>query len=65
MTSAGSATLAPGVPLNLAQRARIEAALATCHAGDGRDRLSDLVYSNLYLFRAAHDYRLHEGDLTF
>jgi hypothetical protein len=52
----------PGVPLELAQRARIEAALAACHGDTGRDRLSDLVFSNLYLFRAAHDYRLVEGD---
>ena len=62
MTATGSAPLAPGVPLALAQRARIEAALATCHAESGRDMLSDLVFSNLYLFRAAHDYRLIEGD---
>lgn len=57
-----AAPLAPGVPLALAQRARIEAALATRQAGAGRDMPSDLVFSNLYLFRAAHDYRLVEGD---
>ena len=56
------ATPAAGVPLALAQRARIEAALAACHAGAGKESLSDLVFSNLYLFRAAHDYRLVEGD---
>jgi hypothetical protein len=60
--AAAGAPLPPGMPLELAQRPRIEAALAACHAGAGRDRPSDLVFSNLYLFRAAHDYRLVEGD---
>ncbi len=60
--STPAAPVAAGVPLALAQRARIEAALAARHAGAGRDRLSDLVFSNLYLFRAAHEYRLVEGD---
>ncbi len=62
MTTTRSAPVAPGVPLALVQRARIEAALATCHADAGAAMLSDLVFSNLYLFRAAHDYRLVEGD---
>jgi uncharacterized protein len=53
---------ASGVPLQLAQRARIEAALARCHAGAGKDTPSDAFFSNLYLFRAAHDYRLIDGD---
>ena len=59
---ASSAPLPPGVPLDLTQRARIEAALLACHAESGAAMLSDLVFSNLYLFRAAHDYRLLEGD---
>lgn len=50
-----------GVPLALVQRRQIEAALVACHAGAGRAMLSDLVFSNLYLFRAAHDYRLVDG----
>jgi hypothetical protein len=62
MAAAAGAPLPPGLPLELAQRARIETALAACHAGAGHERLSDLVFSNLYLFRAAHDYRLVEGE---
>ncbi len=62
MAPASHAPWPPGVPLALAQRARIEAALARCHAGSGQAMLSDLVFSNLYLFRQAHDYRLVEGD---
>lgn len=61
MATAAAASLPPSVPLALAQRQRIEAALAGCLAGAGQDMLSDLVFSNLYLFRAAHDYRLVDG----
>ncbi len=63
--AASGTALPAGAPLALAHRPRIEAALAACHADAGPERLSDLVFSNLYLFRAAHDYRLVDGAWPF
>jgi hypothetical protein len=51
----------PGVPLSLEHQAEIDALLAPLRAGPGRDCLSDLAFSNLYLFRHAHDYRYLPG----
>ncbi|MDM0024557.1 phosphatidylglycerol lysyltransferase domain-containing protein [Variovorax saccharolyticus] len=51
-----------GLPLTLALREPIEPALARLREGSGAQCLSDHAFSNLYLFRAAHDYRFHPGD---
>lgn len=51
-----------GLPLTLALRKPIEDALQRLRAGSGAQCLSDHAFSNLYLFREAHDYRFHPGD---
>jgi hypothetical protein len=51
----------PGVALSLAHGADIDGLLAPLRAGLGRDCLSDLAFSNLYLFRHAHAYRYLPG----
>lgn len=43
--------------LTLDLQARIEPALALLREGSGAQCLSDFMFSNLYLFREAHDYR--------
>ena len=50
-----------GQPLTLELQPRLEAALASLRAGSGRHCLSDFSFSNLFLFRAAHDYRWIPG----
>ncbi|MDM0046349.1 phosphatidylglycerol lysyltransferase domain-containing protein [Variovorax dokdonensis] len=49
------------MPLSLDMQAPIEAALAILRDGSGEHCLSDHAFSNLYLFRAAHDYRYLPG----
>lgn len=51
-----------GQPLSLALREAIEPALARLRAGSGEGCLSDLTFSNLWLFREAHDYRYIEPE---
>lgn len=54
-------TALAGVPLALAHGAEIGAALSALAARQGERALSDPVFSNLYLFRRAHDYRYLPG----
>jgi hypothetical protein len=51
-----------GLPLTLALREPIEAALTRLREGSAEQCLSDHAFSNLYLFRDAHDYRYLPGD---
>lgn len=51
----------PGLPLSLAQRAEVDAALARQARGHAEQALSDPLFSNLYLFRRVHDYRYLPG----
>ena len=51
-----------GLPLALELQGPIEAALARLREGSGAQCLSDHAFSNLYLFREAHDYRYLPGD---
>jgi hypothetical protein len=51
-----------GLPLTLALREPIEAALTRLRGGSAEQCLSDHAFSNLYLFRDAHDYRYLPGD---
>ncbi|MDM0030590.1 phosphatidylglycerol lysyltransferase domain-containing protein [Variovorax sp. J22P271] len=51
-----------GVPLTLALQVPIEAALVRLREGSAEQCLSDHAFSNLYLFRDAHDYRYLPGD---
>lgn len=55
---------APDMPseLSIDLQARIEPALALLREGSGAQCLSDFVFSNLYLFREAHDYRFVPGE---
>lgn len=50
-----------GQPITLALQSRIEAALDTLRRGSGEQCLSDHAFSNLYLFREAHDHRFLAG----
>ncbi len=50
-----------GEALQLAHRAQIEPKLDALAKDLGEHCLSDFSFSNLYLFRAAHDYRFHPG----
>lgn len=50
-----------GVALSLEHQGAIDRLLAPLRAGLGRDCLSDLAFSNLYLFRHAHAYRYLPG----
>lgn len=50
-----------GQPLALAHEADIDARLMALRETLGKDCLSDFAFSNLYLFRAAHDYRYLPG----
>ena len=50
-----------GEALQLAHRAQIEPKLDALAQDLGAHCLSDFSFSNLYLFRAAHNYRLHPG----
>ncbi len=52
----------PGVPLSPDLMARIEPKLAARRARLGKDCISELSFSNFYLFRAAHRYRYFPGD---
>ena len=56
---------APDAPseLSLDLQARIEPALAMLREGSGAQCLSDFMFSNVYLFREAHDYRFMPGTL--
>jgi len=51
-----------GLPLTLALREPIEEALTRLREGSAEQCLSDHAFSNLYLFREAHDYRYLPGD---
>ncbi|CAN7725698.1 phosphatidylglycerol lysyltransferase domain-containing protein [Variovorax sp. LjRoot84] len=51
-----------GLPLDLRMRRPIDAALASLSQGSAEHCLSDHAFSNLYLFRAAHDYRFLAGE---
>lgn len=51
-----------GLPLTLDLQPPIDEALARLRAGSGERCLSDHAFSNLYLFRDAHDYRFLPGD---
>jgi hypothetical protein len=50
-----------GEPLALALQGVIEPALMRLRAGRGEQCLSDLTFSNFYLFRRVHDYRYLPG----
>ncbi len=50
-------------PLDLRHRSAIDRALAGLRRSLGECALSDLTFGNLYLFRAAHEYRYLPGDL--
>lgn len=54
-----------GLPLTLSLQAPIEEALALLRAGSGARCLSDLAFSNLWLFREAHGYRYLPGPWPF
>lgn len=56
------AAVVHGTPLTLGMAGRIAPALARRMAGWGEATPADLSFANLWLFRRAHDYRLHEGD---
>lgn len=51
-----------GLPLDLGLQVPIDAALARLREGSGAQCLSDHAFSNLYFFRAAHDYRFLPGE---
>lgn len=51
-----------GLPIELNLQPRLDAALARLREGSGAHCLSDHAFSNLYLFRDAHDYRYLPGD---
>ncbi len=51
-----------GEPITLALQAGIDAALDPLRRASGEQCLSDHVFSNLYLFRQAHDYRFIPGE---
>ncbi len=51
-----------GLPITRGLQPRIEAALAALREGSGEQCLSDHAFSNLYLFRDAHDYRFIPGE---
>ena len=51
-----------GVAITLDLQPEIDAALARLRDGSGEHCLSDFAFSNLYLFRAAHEYRYLPGD---
>lgn len=51
-----------GLVLDLALQSRIEGALAALRQGSAEHCLSDHAFSNLYLFRHAHEYRYLPGD---
>ena len=53
---------AEGQPLSLALAAEIEPALSVRRARLGKDCISELSFSNFYLFRDAHGYRYFGGD---
>jgi uncharacterized protein len=53
---------APGRPLGLAHAPAIESCLGPWRAALSPDCPSDFCFSNLYLFRATHAYRVIEGD---
>lgn len=55
----------PGVPLNLEQKAEIDAALSALARGHDEHALSDPLFSNLYLFRHVHGYRYFPGPLAY
>lgn len=50
-----------GLPLTLDMQAPIEAALSALRRGSAEQCLSERSFSNLYLFRAAHDHRWLPG----
>ena len=50
-----------GLPLDLGQQAKIDSALRRLANGMAEQCLSDFAFSNLYLFRRAHDYRYLPG----
>ena len=50
------------LPITLDLQPRIDAALSLLRGGHGAQCLSDFAFSNLYLFRAAHDYRFLPGE---
>jgi uncharacterized protein len=52
-----------GLPLTLALCGEIEPRLQALRAACGEQVLSDYAFSNLYLFRHAHDYRYFPGAL--
>lgn len=52
---------APGLLLDLGQQAEIDSALRRLAGGAPEQCLSDFAFSNLYLFRSAHDYRYLPG----
>jgi len=54
--------LTHGQPIELDLQPRIDAMLAVLREGSGEQCLSDHAFSNLYLFRAAHDYRFIDGE---
>ena len=56
---------AEGQPLSLALAAEIEPALSVRRARLGKDCISELSFSNFYLFRDAHRYRYFRGDWPY
>lgn len=50
-----------GVPLSLEHCEQVDTALSAMSQGQGEKALSDPVFSNLYLFRHAHEYRFVPG----
>jgi uncharacterized protein len=62
--AAASADVDGGVLLSLAHGPKIDALLSALAAGQGEQALSDPLFSNLYLFRHAHDYRYRPGPLA-
>jgi len=62
-TPAGQDEAAAGEPLALAHREELEPLLAARWAADEPPErtLSDPWFANLYLFRTAHDWRIHRG----
>lgn len=57
-----SACESRGVPIAMVHQPRVQAALSALTRGAGELGLSDLSFSNLYLFRAAHGYRFVDGN---
>lgn len=54
-----------GLPLSLSMLPWLDRMLRPLREGAGESCLSDWSAGNLYLFRRAHDYRVHQGEFAY